>query len=135
MSKNPKFVAQLLRRLKSVEGFPKWIVVIGDKSGDAGSLVGDLANLDVHAVVAENGLEATSVIMRHDIAPSLIYIFAPEVGGIEQAMDIHRYLARNSGFGKCFIVSGFGDNTLQPYNAAGPADMLILEAGRAATLQ
>lgn len=133
MSKNPKFVSKLLGRSKSVEGLPKWVVIVGDKSRYAGRLVEELTELNVHSVAAVDGHEATSVIMRHDVAPNLVYIFAHEVGGVDQAMHIHRYLARHSGFGRCVIVSDLADENDRPFDAA-PASMLILDAGRAATM-
>ena len=38
-------------------------------------------------------------------APDLLYMMADEIGGLEHAIRLYRRLHRDSGFGKCVILS------------------------------
>ncbi|MGB0557507.1 MAG: type IV secretion system DNA-binding domain-containing protein, partial [Paracoccaceae bacterium] len=82
-----------------------WIVIVADPEGKGAALAKTLELMNAKVDLVQTAAEAVTLMRNVKMAPSLLYILADEVGGLEQAMRVHHRLTQISVFGKCVILS------------------------------
>jgi hypothetical protein len=103
-----------------------WIVIVADPDGKGAALAKTLELMNAKVDLVQTAAEAIKLMRNIKMAPSLLYILADEVGGLEQAMRVHHRLTQISVFGKCVILSNYaGKGSFDPESAE---HLLLLKA-------
>lgn len=71
-----------------------WIVIVADPEGKGAALAKTLELMNAKVDLVQTAAEAVTLMRNVKMAPSLLYILADEVGGLEQAMRVHHRLTK-----------------------------------------
>ena len=103
-----------------------WIVIVADPEGKGAALAKTLELMNTKVDLVQTAAEAVTLMRNVKMAPSLLYILADEVGGLEQAMRVHHRLTQISVFGKCVILSN--DAAKGGFDPESAEHLLLLKA-------